>query len=197
MCMCVHMESQGWGENCSVILALMAKTAPTAPCDVAAHKQSYTLSWTQPTVRKISQQKPFNLSCHAPLQWYECHGCTSECQAHCIGSQEEDKLCRICSSIFVNRKAFWITRILARKRRYCMARKKKKEKNTIWLSDLQNENKGYLAQQLTVPTDPTFLKARPVGFAAGYQPPEDTLISPGKLLSAAQKYEQATKPRGS
>lgn len=74
------------------------------------------------------------------------------------------------------------------------------KEDTAWqkrLSDLQNKNKGYLAQQLTVSTDPPSLGARPAGFAAGYQPPEDTLISPGKLLWAAQKHEQATKPRGS
>lgn len=78
MCMCVRVESRGWEGSCSVILALVAKAAPTALCDVGARKLSYKPSQTQPMVMKISRQKSFNPSCHAPSQWYERHGCTSE-----------------------------------------------------------------------------------------------------------------------
>lgn len=78
MCMRAHMKSRGWGGNCSVILALVAKAAPTALCDVGACKLSYKLSQTQPIVMKISWQKSFNPSRRAPLKWYESHGCTSQ-----------------------------------------------------------------------------------------------------------------------
>lgn len=94
MCMCVCVESRGWEGNCSVILALMAKTAPIALCDVGARKLSYELSQTQPIVMKISWQKSFNPSCHAPLQWYKCHGCTSE-SVRATAQAHEERTCLV------------------------------------------------------------------------------------------------------
>lgn len=66
---------------------------------------------------------------------------------------------------------------------------KKKQQKPKQLNNLQNKIKDYLAHQFTVPTDPpSSLSVRPVGFPAGNQPPEDTLISLGKHCSGQHRY---------
>lgn len=171
-CARVCAWSQGQAGNCSVISALAAKAAPTAPSDVGAHQLSYKLPQAQPLVRRIHDRSHLTPPVLAPRSRTSATAALVRPYVH---SPALERSCGVCSRSFINHMTFLITRIPPRKIRNCMTKREY----------LRKQKEGCLAQQLqSLQPLPPHPSGRVPGVAVVQQPPkEDTLTAPARWSS--------------